>query len=190
MIVATPGMEAEPVRQEIQNLELLHTGADLPATLAEVRKVLDTARRDSPRLTRHEVYFFTDLQRGTWLPAMSDAAKAEFRSRAAGLASIAQLQVINLGQPGDDNLAVTALDLRDPPVLVGRSVAIEAAVRDFGRIGGSIRGRSAGRRPSGGPAVRRHPAGGQRGHALRPALRIGRRPCRGSPAGGRCARTG
>ena len=84
VIVATPGLEKEPIRQEIQNLELLHTGADLAATLAEVRKVLDTARRDSPRLTRHEVYFFSDLQRGTWMPATSDAAKTEVRSRAAG----------------------------------------------------------------------------------------------------------
>ncbi|MEI8373961.1 MAG: VWA domain-containing protein [Planctomycetota bacterium] len=133
-IVATPGLEKELIRQEIQNLELLHTRADLAATLTEVRKVLDTARRDSPRLTRHEVYFFTDLQRGTWMPAMTDAAKTDFRSRAVGLASIAQLQVINLGQPGDDNLAVTSLDLRDPVILVGRSATLEAGVRDFGHI--------------------------------------------------------
>ena len=134
LIVATPGLEKEAIRQEIQNLELLHTGADLAATLAEVRKVLDTARRDSPRLTRHDVCFFTDLQRGTWMPAMSDAAKADFRRGAAGLASIAQLQVVNLGQPGDDNLAVTSLDLRDPRVLAGRSAALEAGVRDFGHL--------------------------------------------------------
>ena len=135
VIVATPGLEKEPIRQEIENMELLHTGADLGATLAEVHKVLETARRDSPRLTRHEVCFFTDLQRGTWMPAASDAAKAELRRRAEGFAALAQLQVINLGQPGDDNLAVTSLDLRDPvPVLVGRGVAIEAGVRDFGHL--------------------------------------------------------
>jgi len=133
VIVATPGLEKEPIRQEIQNLDLLHTGADLAATLAEVRKLLDSARRDSPRLTRQEVYFFSDLQRGTWMPP-TDAAKADLRSRAAGLASIAQLQVINLGQPGDDNLAVTSLDLPAPIVLAGRSVALEAGVRDFGHV--------------------------------------------------------
>jgi len=131
VIVATPGLEKEPVRQEIQNLQLLHTGADLAATLAEVRKVLDTARRDSPRLAQHEVYFFSDLQRATWMPA-GDAAEADCRSRAAALA--AQLHVINLGQPGDDNLAVTALELRQPLVLAGRSVALEASLRDFGHL--------------------------------------------------------
>ena len=134
VIVATPGLEKEPICQEIQSLELLHTGADLPGTLAEVRKVLDMARHDGPRLARHEVYFFSDLQRATWMPAMSDAAKTEFRSRAAALAAIAQLQVIDLGQPRDDNLAITALDLRDPLALAGRSLALEVGVRDFGHV--------------------------------------------------------
>ncbi|MGO9111007.1 MAG: BatA domain-containing protein [Thermoguttaceae bacterium] len=163
VIVATPGLEKEPICQEIQNLELLHTGADLAATLAEVRKVLDTARRDSPRLARHEVCFLTDLQRGTWMPA-TDAAKTDVRSRAEGLASIAQLQVINLGQTGDDNLAITSLDLRDPRVLAGRSTVLEASVRDFGHVGRQhqavdllVDGHPAGRQyvdiPAGGNAV-------------------------------------
>ena len=164
VIVATPGLDKEPVRQEIQNLELLHTGADLAATLAEVHKVLDTARHDNPRLTRHEVYFFSDLQRATWMPAMSEAAKAELRRRAAGLAAIAELQVIDLGQPGDDNLAVTSLDLREPVVLAGRSVAMEAGIRDFGNVARQhqaidllVDGHPAGRQyvdvPAGGNAV-------------------------------------
>ena len=203
VIVATPGLDKDPIRQEIQNLELLHTGADLAATLAEVRKVLDTARRDSPRLTRHEVYFFSDLQRATWMPAMSDAAKAEFRRRAAGLAAIAQLQVIDLGQPGDDNLAVTSLDLREPVVLAGRSVALEAGVRDFGHVARQhqavdllVDGRPAGRQyvdiPAGGSAVvhfdQRFESGGDHavevrlaGDPLKPSdvVRPGRRPgCR------------
>ena len=163
-IVATPGLETGPILDEIRNLPLLHTAADLPATLTEVRKLLDTARHDSPRLTRQEVYFFSDLQRGTWLPAMSDAARADFRSRAAALAKIAQLQVIDLGQPGDDNLAVTSLDLRDPVVLIGRSVTLEAGIRDFGHVARQrqavellVDGRLAGRQyvdiPAGGKVV-------------------------------------
>jgi hypothetical protein len=134
VIVATPGLEAAVIEQEIQGLELVHSGADLAATLAEIQKLLDTARRDSPRLKRHEVYFFTDLQRGTWLPAMNETKKADLRGRAANLAAIAQLRVFDLGQPGDDNLAVTSLEIRDPMILVGRNVALEASVRDFGRV--------------------------------------------------------
>ena len=72
--------------------------------------------------------------------------------------------MINLGQPGDDNLAVTSLDLRDPVVLAGRSVALEAGVRDFGHVARQhqavdllVDGRPAGRQyvdiPAGGSAV-------------------------------------
>ena len=71
---------------------------------------------------------------------------------------------INLGQPGDDNLAVTSLDLRDPLVLAGRSVALEAGVRDFGHVARQhqavdllVDGHPAGRQyvdiPAGGNAV-------------------------------------
>jgi hypothetical protein len=133
VIVATPGLDKEPVCQEIENLGLLHTGADLAATLGEIRKVLDTAHRDTPRLTRHEVCFFTDLQRGTWMPA-TKGAEASIRIQAAEVASIAQLQVLNLGQAGDDNLAITSLDVSEPRIRVGQTVPLEASVRDFGHL--------------------------------------------------------
>jgi len=150
VVVSTPAVEAGPVRQEIENLEPLHTGADLAATLAEVRKVLDAGRRDNSRLTHKEVYIFSDLQRSTWMPATPTqgtgcpagypgaAAKAELRSRAAELASIARLHVIDLGGvpsgSGADNLAVTALELRQPLVLAGRGVDISATLHDFGNV--------------------------------------------------------
>jgi hypothetical protein len=133
IIVATPGVEKDPIRQEIQGLELLHTGADLATTLGEVHRILDSARRDSPRLTRQEVYFFSDLQRGTWMP-VGDAAKTEIRTRATSLAATARLKVMNLGQAGDDNLAVTQLDIREPVVLAGQNVALDAGIRDYGHV--------------------------------------------------------
>jgi hypothetical protein len=133
-IVSTPALEAEPVRQEIENLELLHTGADVPATVAEVGKLLDAARRDSPRLTRAEVYIFTDMQRASWMPG-GNAARAELRSRAAELSAVARLHVIDLGQPDVDNLAVTSLELRAPYVLADRGGSFTATLRDFGHTG-------------------------------------------------------
>lgn len=131
-VVTTLALEAEPLRQEIEKLELLHTGADVPATLAEVRKLLDAAGRDSPQLKRAEVYIFSDMQRTSWAPG-SAAARADLRARAAELAAAARLHVIDLGRPDDDNLAVTSLDLHAPYVLAGRKVAVAATLRDFGR---------------------------------------------------------
>jgi hypothetical protein len=130
-VVTTPAMEAEPLRREIEHLEVQHTGADVPATLAEVRKLLDAARRETPRLTRSEVYIFTDMQRTSWIPG-SAAARADIRNRAADLAAAARLHVIDVGQPDNDNLAVTSLELNAPYVLAGHKVALPATLRDFG----------------------------------------------------------
>jgi hypothetical protein len=132
VIVSTPALEFEPIRKEIENLELLHTGADVPATMADVRKLVDNVRRDSPRLAHTEVYFFSDMQRGSWAPASGGAARADLLNRATDLASVARLHVVDLGQPDIDNLAVTALQIRAPFVAVGRSVDLTATLRDFG----------------------------------------------------------
>jgi hypothetical protein len=132
VVVTTPALESEPMRQEIENLELLHTGADVPATVTEVRKLVDAARHDSPRLVHAEVYFFSDMQRASWAPASGSAARADLLSRTAELASVARLHVIDLGQSDIDNLAVTAVQQRAPFVAVGRSVDFSATLRDFG----------------------------------------------------------
>jgi hypothetical protein len=131
-IVSTPALEAEAIRQEIENLELLHTGADVPATLEEVRKLLDNVRHDSPRLVNAEIYFISDMQRASWMPASDSAGMAELQRRAGELASMARLHVIDLGQADADNLAVTAIQLHAPFVSVGRSVVLTATLRDFG----------------------------------------------------------
>ena len=164
IVVSTLAFESESIRREIENLELLHTGADVPATVAEVRKLIDAARRDSPRLVHAEVYFFSDMQRASWMPASGAAASSDVQSRVADLASAARLHVIDLGQPDADNLAVTAVQLHAPFVSVGRSVELTATFRDFGHearkqqpVDLVVDGRAAGRRyvdlPAGGEAT-------------------------------------
>ncbi len=163
-VVSTPALESGPVRQEIEILELLHTGADVPATVAEVRKLIAAAGRDSPRLVHADVYFISDMQRASWMPASGSAAKADLESRIAELASVARLHVIDLGQPDVDNLAVTGLQLHAPLVSVGRSVDLTATLRDFGHearkqqpVDLVVDGRAAGRNyvdvPAGGEAT-------------------------------------
>jgi len=133
VVVGTPTFDAGPLREEIENLEGVHTGADLPATVELLGQLLEKARREAPRLQRHVVYFLTDLQRVTWAPGLSDAAMAEFRRQSGELAQAAALEVIDLGTPGAENLAVTALAASQSAVTVGRSVEIEVRVRDFGQ---------------------------------------------------------
>ena len=63
VVVGRPAVEPSEIVREIDNLRLSHAAADLPATVRAIRQVVDNARRENPRLARHEVYFLTDLQR-------------------------------------------------------------------------------------------------------------------------------
>ncbi|MGD0900432.1 MAG: BatA domain-containing protein [Thermoguttaceae bacterium] len=132
MVVARPTVDAATLREEIENLEVLHTGADLPATVRTVAQLVEQARREDSRLQRHVVYFLTDLQRTTWAPELGEAAMAEFRRQTAELAQEAALEVIDLGQPPEENLAVTRLAASESVVTVGRSVELEAELWNFG----------------------------------------------------------
>jgi hypothetical protein len=133
VVVGTPAFEAAAIREEIEHVEVLDTGADLAATLSEVGKLLAAARRDGPRLDRHEVYFLTDLQRVTWAPRLAAAASADLRRQCAELAEAAEVVVIDVGQPAAQNLALTALTTPEAVVTVGRSLSLHAELQNFGR---------------------------------------------------------
>ena len=133
VVVGRPAVEPSEILREIDNLQLSHATADLPATVRAIRQVVDNARGDGLRLARHEVYFLTDLQRLTWSPKLSSAAAAEFLRQTDELSQVATLFVIDLGQPSAENLAVTGLRAMDPPWVVGRSVQLEAELKNFGR---------------------------------------------------------
>jgi hypothetical protein len=95
-----------------------------------VQKTIQAARRDSPRLTRHEVIFLTDLGRVGWAPAAGSDAAAQVRLVAEQLATAATLTIIDLGQPAD-NVAVTTLKAVEPVVTSGQNVHFVAEVKSF-----------------------------------------------------------
>ena len=132
VIVGTPSLETSQIRAEIENLQRLDTGADLAATVGAIRQLLDNSQRENPRLRRHEVYFLTDLQRTTWSPGLSDTAKAELRRQSEELAHLAELVVIDLGQPSTENLAVTSLRTGDAVATAGRKIDFDVELKDFG----------------------------------------------------------
>jgi len=139
VVVGNPVFEPRDFLPEIEGLALPHTSADLPATLAEVEQILVNARREYRRLTREEVYFMTDLGRVGWTvdPVGTDRrlvsdVKAEFLERSKRLAEKARLVVIDLGQEGAENLAVTSLATEEPFATLGRNVRVEAQLKNFG----------------------------------------------------------
>jgi hypothetical protein len=139
VVVGTPAFERHDVLAEIDNLKRFDGGADLPATLTKVEEIIETARREYPRLVRSEVYLLSDLGRNTWVPefrgdsSQLEAALADFRRRAQRLAAQATLVVADLGEEGADNLAVTALRAVEPYATSARPVTLEAELCNFGR---------------------------------------------------------
>ena len=57
VLVAAPAVERSEILREIADLPPPCATTDLPATVAAVEQVLETAQRENPRLTRHEVVF-------------------------------------------------------------------------------------------------------------------------------------
>ena len=133
VVVGKPSLEPSEIVREIDGLTLPHGTADLPATIEAIRQIVESARRENPRLARHEVYFLTDLQRITWAPKLSEAAAADFRQQTDELSRAAMLLLVDLGQPLTENLAITSFRATDPLMIVGRSVQLEAELKNFGR---------------------------------------------------------
>ena len=130
VIVGSPAVEPQAFIGEIENLKLPHAGADLPATLARVEQILKTV--DDPGLVRKEIYFLTDLGRNSWVPDLKDAEAVEYRQRLDRLAKEAALVVVDLGQSGGENLAVTNVSAAGPFAATTREVSFSAQVRNFG----------------------------------------------------------
>ena len=134
VVVGTPAFEPRDFLREIENLELPHTTADLPGTLAAVERVVQAARREAPRLTREAIYFLTDLGRVGWgLDRLDTVAKAEFQKRSRRLAESATLVVLDLGQPDAENTAVTAIRSSEPLATPYQDFQVQAELRHFGR---------------------------------------------------------
>jgi hypothetical protein len=124
-------------------LEQTHTAADLPSVIAVVQKALNDHSNDRVPRQRHEVHFFTDLQRTTWQftprpqagPAMPADSKSQIRSpqvAIADLAGRAALFIVDVGRVNAANLAVTRLDTAEPLMTVNREVPWDVTLHQFG----------------------------------------------------------
>lgn len=126
VVVGEPSANLAAVADEVRSLELPHGGADLAATLAKLDEMLSTST-----LEQKELYFITDLQKASW--AGTGSADTPLQELASKIAARANIVLIDLGQGSADNLAVTAFDLDEPFVTVGRDSRFTATFRNFGR---------------------------------------------------------
>jgi hypothetical protein len=128
-VIAQPAFDRQDVLAELDDLELVHAGASLPATLASIDAVLRQAAERQPRLTESRVVFFTDLQQATW----REASSPDCRRRLARLEKLATLELVDLGEPGANNLAIARLEIDQPLVAAHTDVQIQADIQSFSR---------------------------------------------------------
>jgi von Willebrand factor type A domain/Aerotolerance regulator N-terminal len=125
-IIPEPSEDSHKVLAEIKGLKPTHGNSDLAGTLATVANLLKSSPGKFPA---KEVYFFTDLQRSTWIanrPTELTAALTVFQERKA------RALFINVGQDGLTNLAITRLELGDPIATTGRETPILATLHNYG----------------------------------------------------------
>jgi hypothetical protein len=127
-VIGDPAFSAEDVRGEIERLQMPHGGANLTATMAEVEAILAGAADKYPRLSESRVCIFSDMGRNTWDAVQAGDCKASL----GRIAERSQLALFDLGQAGEANLAVVDLQSAEPITTVGRGVALEATVQNFG----------------------------------------------------------
>ncbi|MDZ7618722.1 MAG: BatA domain-containing protein, partial [Patescibacteria group bacterium] len=151
VVVGVPAPASDEMLAEIDRLIQPHTTSNIATVISHVQSMIETARRENPRLARHEVFFLTDLQRAAWspqgaptqgtpgqgtpsqgsTPRGAQGALAEFHAQVADLAEAAAIAVMDVGQPAADNLAVSTLSLLAAPAIAGRSCRFEATVKSF-----------------------------------------------------------
>lgn len=125
--------EASPylvsVAQEIEGV----SADDGTARIESATEPLAQILRASPA-SRRRVYLVTDMQRSTWLGDVDGVEPAELRQRLIDLAEQAEFVVLDVSGAESPNVAVTEIKPTDPAAIIGRPVAIRAALTNFGRV--------------------------------------------------------
>lgn len=126
-IIGEPAFDPQDVQEELAALALSHAGANLSASLAEAETILRQAKDKEPRLTQRQVIFFSDLGKTTW----GDANSADCRERLARIAELARLSLVDLGEPGEENLAITRLEADQPISTLASETTFRAEIQSF-----------------------------------------------------------
>jgi hypothetical protein len=134
-IVGEVSHDARKVIREIEQLQASHGNASVPATL---NLVAAKVAEGSGRFSAQNVYFFTDMQKSTWLHAPSEEARGEGTDAAAKykpayleIGQRARVIFVDLGRDDGKNTAITDLGLEDTFITTGATVAAWGTIHNF-----------------------------------------------------------
>ena len=129
-IVSPPALEPQAFLKEIDALKLEDGGGDLTGAMAHAARILEQAKNSG--FAHNEVYFISDLGKTSWQVVARGQASSDARQRVARLAQLASLVVLDVGQQGAANSAVTDVRASPSKPIVGSPVSITARIRAFG----------------------------------------------------------
>ena len=120
-IIPEPSEDGVKVAHEIESLRLPHGNADLSAAFSSIESLLQSSPGKFPD---KEIYFFTDLQKSTWLgTGPINLSPASRRARTI---------LVDVGSEQQGNVAVTNLSLLDDLAVAGRNSTVQATLHNYG----------------------------------------------------------
>jgi hypothetical protein len=132
-IVQTPARSASDFQDELDSLELPHSGGDLIEALTLVEDLIERAEGGSTPLAQHEVYILTDLGRTSWQPDQQRRGHAQIVQRLEQLARRAATLILDVGPEEATNAAVVSLSIEQPFLVVRQPTTFTAEIRNFGQ---------------------------------------------------------
>ncbi len=120
-VIPEPSEDPRKVIETLEKLRLPHGNADLAATVSTVESVLQS----SPgKFHEKEVYFFTDLQKSTWISSLPFNLSAGLKR--------ARTILVDASTEETANIAVTDLFLRGDVATVGQRCVFTANLKNYG----------------------------------------------------------
>jgi len=139
-LVGETSQDPRKVMREIETVQPSHGNSSLPAALGMIAAKLNESGN---RFPARAVYFFTDMQRTTWLSAAPTDLKTDpdgkERNPYLEIEKKAKTIFVDVGQDGGENLAVTDIAFNVSYVTAGMPVPLTASVHNFSKEAKKVR---------------------------------------------------
>ncbi len=131
IVVGEPAYNHEEFLRTLGELEIRHCRADLIDALRLCGEWLNRIRTSGAVFHQHEVWLFSDMQRLTWQPVISEWQQNS-REHLGRLARQAKVHVIDVGFEGALNVGVTGLRVLPGFAVAREPLGIRASIEAFG----------------------------------------------------------
>ncbi|MDB5335247.1 MAG: hypothetical protein JWN70_866 [Planctomycetaceae bacterium] len=129
VIVRKPAFQTDEVLQEIERLELPDERGEIHPALLEIDKLLQAL----PEIPQKEVVVISDFQQSCWQPE-SAGKPAEVRGLLKKIGAASRLVLIDVGQGGQENHALTDLRAQEDFHTVKLPARFKVAATTFSRM--------------------------------------------------------